>query len=783
MRHPLLGRQLKRLGLTEDGAPSSLEWRALLHRIDRTYVEGDQDRYTLERSLSTSSTELQRLYEDLRRSSEDKLTRQRNELDAIITATIEAAPDGILVVDALRRVVAFNNRFCSLWDLPVELVETRDDDALIAGVLSRLADPEEFLARVRHLYANPLESSHEEILLQDGRIFDRHSAPVLTSEGECRGRVWFFRDITARRLAEEQLRQTNAFLDSIVENIPNMIFVKGAAELRFERFNRAGEQLLGLSREQLIGKSDRDLFPAAQADAFQRKDRQTLAGGKVVDVPEEPIQTPSGTRWLHTKKIPIRDANGVPKYLLGISSDITDRKLAKEVLERANEDLERRVHERTADLSDANAELTQQIAERERAVAALRQTEEQLRMAQKMEAIGRLAGGVAHDFNNMLAVIVGSSEMLLNEIPCDSPVREEVEEIHKAGMRSASLTHQLLAFSRQQVLQPEVVALNVVVEDIEKMLRRLIGEDIECVTRLERDLGDIEVDRGQIQQVIVNLSVNARDAMPDGGRLAIETATVAVDEHMATTNEGLPAGSYVCLSVCDTGVGMAAEVRARIFEPFFTTKERGRGTGLGLAMVYGIVRQSGGHITVESEVGRGTTFRVYFPIVRGTHAAPPVQAAGVGRGGHETILLVEDEELVRRAASRILRKKGYTVLDATTPEHAIALAKQHGPTIDLVLTDVIMPRIDGYELARRLLAEHGSLRVLYMSGYTDAAARERSGRQSDAPFLQKPFGPAALLSKVREVLDRAGDVDEQPGPRSASESPQRVSSAPFPVSR
>jgi PAS domain S-box-containing protein len=377
--------------------------------------------------------------------------------------------------------------------------------------------------------------------------------------------------------------------------------------------------------------------------------------------------------------------------------------------------------------------------------------EKQLRQAQKMEAIGQLSGGIAHDFNNLLTIINGCCELLEPELPRKASVRRNCEQIRKAGERAASLTRQLLAFSRQQVLEPRVLALNAVILDVEKMLNRVIGEDIELRTSLDPSLGSVKADRSQIEQVIMNLAVNARDAMPNGGRLTIQTANVIVDEAFARRHEPQQPGPYVRLSVRDTGIGMDAETQARIFEPFFTTKEVGKGTGLGLSTVYGAVRQSGGHVWVYSELGHGTTFEVYLPIVRERVLdEKPSGSADTPLGGTETILLVEDEEGVRELTRDLLAGSGYAVLEAESPEKAIETASHYCGPIHLLLTDVIMPRMNGPKLVQKLATIRPEMKVVYMSGYT--GFRHSQLPDSQAILLPKPFTREALLHKLRDAL-------------------------------
>jgi nitrogen-specific signal transduction histidine kinase/CheY-like chemotaxis protein len=383
-----------------------------------------------------------------------------------------------------------------------------------------------------------------------------------------------------------------------------------------------------------------------------------------------------------------------------------------------------------------------------------RQLEQQLRQAQKMEAIGNLAGGVAHDFNNIVTIITGYSDMLLSRIGPEGPMRRELEQIKKAGDRANSLTRQLLAFSRRQMLQPKVLDLNAVVTNLEPMLQRLIGENIELVIELKRELGQVKADPGQVEQVIMNLAINARDAMPQGGKLLLETDNAVLDEVDARRHLPMPPGSYVHLAVSDTGHGMDAATQSRIFEPFFTTKEQGKGTGLGLSTVYGIVKQSGGYIWVDSEPGQGTTFKIYLPrVVAPADSVPPDMHWSSLPQGMETVLLVEDEPEVRWLVRDMLRHLGYTVLEARHGIEAQVQSIQHPGPIHLLITDVVMPQMSGREIAERVTSEHPETKVLYMSGYTDDAVVRHGVQAAHMAFLQKPFTPEALALKVREVLD------------------------------
>jgi len=499
------------------------------------------------------------------------------------------------------------------------------------------------------------------------------------------------------------------FLRQVIDTNPHLIFVKDW-DGRYVLANLAVAEFLGTTVEELVGKRDSDFaMKAEESERFLRDDRQVMSSQRPVYIAEEPATCAKtgGTRWFQTVKVPLRGADGSSRQVLGVATDITDRK----------------------------------------------QLEDQFRQAHKMEAVGRLAGGVAHDFNNVLTVIRAQTEFLLADLPPDDPRRADVQEIQGAADRAASFTRQLLAFSRRQLLQPEVLDLNGVITGMEMMVRRLVGEDIVLLTKLHSELPPIWADPGQLQQAILNLAVNSRDAMPRGGSLLIETNLVELDEHYPRQHPTAKPGRHVVLVVTDTGAGMDAATRSRIFEPFFTTKEPGKGTGLGLSTVYGIVKQSGGHIWVYSEVGRGTTFKLYFPPHHGVpKPAQPQRTALPALGSGATILLVEDERPVRSTVRRLLERHGYRVLEASNGQEALQLVTASAEEISLVLSDMVMPGMGGTELAGRIRSVAPKLPVLLMTGYTEEAITRTGERPLDENIIEKPFTLTTMLEKVRVAI-------------------------------
>jgi PAS domain S-box-containing protein len=540
------------------------------------------------------------------------------------------------------------------------------------------------------------------------RWFEVTADPLLDEADNLIGAVHILSDATEREQSTDALRKSEHRYKTLVENLPQKVFLKDTNSV-YVSCNANYARDLKINPDEIAGQTDSDFHPVELAEKYRADDKRIMKSGRAEDLEERYVQD-GHERWVHTVKTPVEDQDGNATGILGIFWDITES----------------------------------------------RNLEEQLRQAQKMEAVGRLAGGVAHDFNNLLTVIGGNADLAASTPQLPQDAHRHLSEITQATERAANLTRQLLAFSRRQALEPRVVNLNDVLSNMDKMLRRLIREDIELTTRPAKDLWAVCVDVGQIEQVVVNLAVNARDAMPNGGRLVFETANADLDEEYARSHSDAPPGHYVMLAVSDTGVGMANEVKERIFEPFFTTKEMGKGTGLGLPTCYGIVKQSGGHIWVYSEPGKGTRFKIYLPRVEKEPGALPRRedTADLPPGGNETILLVEDDASVRAVASRILRDQGYTVLEAGNGEEALHVARRApGKTIHLVLTDVVMPQMGGKELSQRLKALRPSVKVLFASGYTETGVVRNSAFEPGFVLLQKPFTKIALARKVREVLD------------------------------
>ena len=548
---------------------------------------------------------------------------------------------------------------------------------------------------------------------RDGEPRDFHQivAPI-RDDVEILGIFGINIEITEQKRAEEELRMSNELLASFISNSPIYAFIKAVSpgESRVLKASENYQEMIGIPGSQMAGKTMQELFPADFAEKITEDDWRVVSQGDVLRLEEE-LQG----RYYTTIKFPI--LLGGKNFLAGYTIDLTDRKRMEDEKEKL---------------------------------------QAQLIQAQKMESVGRLAGGVAHDFNNMLGVILGHTELAMNRLEPEHPLFVSLQQIRKAAERSANLTRQLLAFARKQTVMPKVLDLNEILEGMLTMVARLIGEDIDLVWIPGRNLPPVEMDPSQIDQILVNLCVNARDAIGDTGKLTIETGIAAFDEAYCAGHAGFVPGEYILLAVSDNGCGMDAAILGHLFEPFFTTKEVGKGTGLGLATVYGIVKQNKGFISVYSEPGQGTTLRIYLP-PHATKAARLARAEVEAPTEHglETILLVEDEPMILELSMVMLKTLGYTVLSAATPGEAIRLAQEHSGRIDLLLTDVVMPEMNGRDLARNLLSLYPDLKRLFMSGYTANVIAHHGVLDAGVHFLQKPFSIGELAAKIREALQPA----------------------------
>lgn len=643
-------------------------------------------------SLVDDVTERKQAEVELRRTSD------------LLRAVTQGSPDAIFVKDLQGRYLFFNAAAERFVGRLARDVLGKDDTELFAGDGAQLV-----MERDRRVMQTGQMETEEEELTASGqtRTFLATKAPYRDERGHVIGVIGISRDITERKHAEERLRLRDRAIQAVTQGI--LITDPNQPDNPIIYASPSFEALTGYSVSEALGRNCRflqgkDTDPDSVTrvrEAIQREQPCTL---DLLNYKKD--GTPF---WNQLSISPVRDNDGRLTHFVGVQADVTSRKTL----------------------------------------------EEQFRQSQKMEAIGQLAGGVAHDFNNLLTIIIGYSEIMLDVVGPENSLRQLLEEINKAGQRSAALTRQLLAFSRKQVLSPTILNLNEVVRDTENMLRRVIGEDVVLTSVLHPQVASIRADRGQLEQVLLNLSVNARDAMPHGGKLTIETKNVELDEGYARTHAGIRPGSYVLLAVTDSGVGMTADIARRIFEPFFTTKEYGKGTGLGLAVVHGIVQQSEGCIEVYSEVGVGTSFKIYLPrFERSNPMTDTLRQPAATPRGTETILLVEDEGALRALTLMVLEGCGYTVLEAGNSEEALQIAADLSRPIDLLITDVVMPGGGGRLLSERIVTMRPKIRVLYISGYTNDAVVRHGILHDEVSFLEKPFSPLDLANKVREVLTK-----------------------------
>jgi two-component system, cell cycle sensor histidine kinase and response regulator CckA len=656
-------------------------------------------------------------------------TAKLNDNEERYRAVVEQTSEGLILadIDSLR-VIECNEAFARMLGYSVAEVLNLTAYDFVAD------DRNSISARALGLRKGELMPNAERnFRRKDGSILETEINITVISYGAKDVFCAVVRGISERKRVEKEIQRVNSelevkvkertaeveqqrlFLRQVIDLNPSFIFAKDR-DGKFTLVNQALAEAYGTEVENVIGKTDADFNSNAEERLrFRRDDLEVIEQRTEKFIPEEQITDVSGAiRWLQTIKRPIVSADGTVTQMLGVATDITARKKAED---------------------------------------ALHDSEQMLRQAQKMESVGTLAGGIAHDFNNLMTAVTGYSELVLRRMPVQDPLRGRIEEIKKAGNRAASLTRQLLAFSRKQILKPIVLDLNTVVTGMGKMLPRVIGEDIELRFDLAGNLGKVQADPGQMEQVLMNLVVNARDAMPHGGCITVKTENV---EFSGTSRSRaiVEPGTYVVLSVSDDGIGMDAEIQSHIFDPFFTTKETGKGTGLGLSTVYGIVKQSGGTIWVYSEVDKGTNFKIYLPR---TDAAAEVGDSDVSAvstaRGHETILIVEDEPTVRDLAKEFLEEYGYRVLTAGNGSEGLRLCDEFPEKIDLIVTDVVMPQMSGRELAMKARTLRPDTLVLYMSGFTDDAVVRHGVSADDLCFIQKPFSPDALARQVRAVLD------------------------------
>jgi PAS domain S-box-containing protein len=622
---------------------------------------------------------------------------------SLLQSTFDSTADGFLVVDLAGRIVSFNERFVALWQIPRSILNTSDDDAALAFALDQLKDPNAFLQKVRELYANPEAESFDALEFKDGRVFERFSCPQRV-DGTPIGRVWSFRDVTERKRSEETLLK----LSRVVEQTADSVLITNSRGI-IEYVNPSCEALTGYSREDLVGQTPR-ILKSGQHDAeFYSNMWNTILTGRVYN--GVLVNRKKSGELYHTEKTitPLKDGTGNITHFVSTEKDITERK----------------------------------------------HLEAQLRQSQKMEAFGQLAAGVAHDFNNILTVILGNASLLqTHDIAAERKV-SAVVEICRAGERAANLTRQLLTFSRRQPMQSKDLDLNEVVTNMTKMLQRLIGEHIALEARYAPVGAPVHADPSMMEQVLMNLAVNSRDSMPRGGRLILQTASIVIDEDKPPSNPKARLGEFIRLSVGDTGTGIAPEHLPHIFEPFFTTKGVGKGTGLGLATVFGIVEQHHGWIEVESEENVGTTFHIYIPrLAKKAAVQIETPAPKMVRGGNETVLLVEDEPAVRQMMQHLMERYGYQVHAAASGLRALEIWRERRDTIDVLVTDMVMPEgVSGRELADRLRADKPGLKVIYCSGYTDDMLGQDSPLRNNENFLEKPFEPRKLLQRLRDCAD------------------------------
>jgi PAS domain S-box-containing protein len=639
--------------------------------------------------------------------------RAERESREVLWATFESVADGILVVDEEHRVTRANARFVKMWCLPPDALETADPETSLDHSLRVAEQPEMFLPRERRERFSS-ETTFDTLEFQDGRVYDRYSSPLM-HEGKVRGRVYNYRDVTHIKQSQQKLCESEIRYRTLFE-------ATSAAVLLFDgdtfiECNPATLEMFGRTKAEFLTLHPRDISPDRQPDG---RDSESAIQADTHTVMQEGKHQ---FEWVCRR----RDGRDFPVELLLTAIDLDGRRVVQAIV---------------TDMSHRKA-----------AEEALRKKDEQCRQMQKLEAVGMLAGGIAHEFNNLLQAIMGYTTCAAEGLSPGDQRYADLQCVLDAAGRAATLTRQLLGFSRQRVFQFEAVDPNQLLGDLVKMVRPLIGEQIALRLELASSLGTVDADAGELEQALLNLCLNARDAMPGGGDLVLRTAEVLFTERCTEVPCCLEPGSYVEFTVADTGCGISAETRTRIFEPFFTTKEVGKGTGLGLAMVYGVVQRHQGAIRVSSVPGRGSTFKIYLPVGRTAALAHPAEPPPVGPHGTETILVAEDEPIVRSLAVRILTAAGYTVLEAANGEEALQVFAAQNQVISLVLLDAIMPKISGDEACRQIHTADPAAKVVFCSGYDPETAASSFVVQKHLRLIQKPFQPETLLRVVREVLD------------------------------
>jgi len=667
----------------------------------------EEQRTAAQIELQVSVEELRQTVAQLKRTEEQLTWRT-----ALMEAQANSSIDGILVLDQENRKIFQNQRMVDLLKIPRQMAENRDDEEQFRWVAASTKDPGQFIEKVIYLNSHPSEISRDEVELKDGTIFDRYSSPVFGKNGEYYGRIWTFRDITERKQTENALRENEERFRSYFELGLIGMGISSPA-MGWIEVNDHMCQMLGYKRSELLQTTWTSLtHPDDLAASFANFNR--IIAGKT-------------------------DGYSMNKRFIRKDGRIVEAIVSTKCLRRADDSIKYLVV------------LLQDITERKR-------LEAQVFQSQKLETVGKLASGIAHEFNSILTAIIGQSELLLSDLPAESPLAKNAAEITMAANRAAALTRQLLAYGRKQMLRTEILDLNRVVTGMEGMFHHLMGGSVNTLIVTAPDLHAVKADAGQIEQVIMNMAVNAHDAMPKGGRLTLETANVSIDQDSIGRYPDMKPGGYVMLAITDTGAGMNPEVKARVFEPFFSTKDVGQGTGLGLSSCHGIIKQSGGHISVYSEPGRGATFKVYLPQIE-QEAIVPVRGLDPRAlpRGTETILLVEDDPALREMAATLLRRLGYVVWPAANGIEALGMRQQpEVGYIDLLFTDIVMPHMSGKELSDRVQASSPGTRTLFASAYAENAVVHHGVLDQGVALLQKPFTPAALAHKLREVLDQPG---------------------------